>query len=28
MPDMRALIFESEVKHWLEAESEKVNGND
>eukprot|EP00439_Symbiodinium_sp_Y106_P087556 s1_g92.t1 len=24
MPDMRALIFESEIKHWLEETSEKV----
>ncbi|MEQ9518873.1 MAG: peptide deformylase [Parvibaculum sp.] len=28
MPDMRALIFESEVKHWLQAETEKTNGDD
>ncbi|MDF1626752.1 MAG: peptide deformylase [Parvibaculaceae bacterium] len=27
MPDMRALIFESEVKHWLQAETEKANGH-
>lgn len=28
MPDMRALIFESEVKHWLQAETEKANRHD
>ena len=28
MPDMRALIFESEVQHWLAPETQKANGDD
>jgi len=28
MPDMRALIFESEVQHWLAKETEEVTSDD